>query len=63
MKNYFLSATAEQDIDEIISYIAEGNKTAALKLLDVLYDTLDMLAANPNMGYKKPFLQNQSIRF
>ena len=38
MNNYFLSPIAEQDIDEIVSYIAEENATAALTLLDVMYD-------------------------
>lgn len=30
MKSYFLSSVAEQDIDEIISYISNENPSAAL---------------------------------
>lgn len=37
MQHYFLSLAAEQDRDDIVSYIAEDNPSAALKLLDTLY--------------------------
>lgn len=43
MKEYFLSAIAEQDIDEIISYIAQENANAALTFLDSLYESMNML--------------------
>ena len=32
MRKYFLSPISEQDIDEIVSYIARDNSVAALKL-------------------------------
>lgn len=34
MNTYFLSPIAEQDIDEIVSYLAQENPTAAMKLLE-----------------------------
>jgi len=63
MKDYFLSAIAEQDIDEIVSYIAEENPIAAFALLDEVYDAMDLLASNPQMGYKKEYLKDRNIRF
>jgi len=33
---YYLSSEAERDIDEIITYIAQENPTAAHKFLDAL---------------------------
>jgi len=53
MRSYFLSPIAEQDIDEIVSYIAHENSSAALKLLDALYDAMDKLAENPMLGLKE----------
>jgi plasmid stabilization system protein ParE len=35
---YYLSPAAEQDIDEVITYLAGENPTAAHTFLDALYD-------------------------
>lgn len=63
MKEYFLSAIAEQDIDEIISYIAQENSNAALTFLDTLYESMDMLSSNPMLGHKREDLTNRPVRF
>lgn len=63
MKNYFLSLIAEQDIDEIVSYIASDNPHAALKFLDELYQAMDMLTENPMLGHKREDLTNNPVRF
>lgn len=63
MKNYFLSPLAEQDIDEIVLYIAEENKNAALRLLDSIYAAMDKLAENPMMGHKRKDLTDLPVRF
>lgn len=63
MKHYFLSSTAEQDIDEILSYIAKENPIAAFTLLDEVYEAMDMLASNPEVGYKRDYLSDHTVRF
>jgi plasmid stabilization system protein ParE len=63
MNNYFLSHLAEQDADEIITDIARENPTAALKFLDALYETMDLLATHPQMGHKREDLTQKSVRF
>lgn len=63
MKEYFLSAIAEQDIDEIVSYIAHENASAALTFLDTLYESMDMLSLNPMLGHKREDLTNRPVRF
>ena len=63
MKSYFLSLIAEQDIDEIVSYIAKENIRAAINLLDSLYETMDMLALNPMLGHKREDLSDKPVRF
>lgn len=63
MRTYFLSTIAEQDIDEIVSYIAHENPNAALKLLDALYEAMAMLAENPMLGHKREDLTDKPVRF
>jgi plasmid stabilization system protein ParE len=63
MKTYFLSSVAEQDIDEIVSYIIHENPNAALRLLDALYEAMDILAENPMLGHKREDLTDKPVRF
>lgn len=63
MKAYCLSTIAEQDIDDIVSYIAHENPNAALKLLDTIYEAMDTIAENPMLGHKREDLTNQTVRF
>lgn len=63
MSSYFLSAVAEQDIDEIVSYITHENPDASLKLLDSLFEAMDMLAENPLLGHKREDLTDKLVRF
>jgi plasmid stabilization system protein ParE len=63
MKSYFLSSVAEQDIDEIISYISNENQSAALKFLDELYVTMDMISENPLISHKREDLTDKPVRF
>jgi len=63
MRKYFLSSAAELDIDEIVSYIAQENAVAALKLLDSLYEAMDMLSLNPMLGHKREDLTDKPVRF
>ena len=61
--SYFLSPIAEQDIEEIITYIAEENSTAAYDFIDALYAAFSDLAKNPYMGHKREDLTNHPVRF
>ncbi len=63
MSTYFLSPAAEQDIDEIVTYLARENPKAALNLLNTLYTTMDKLADNPNLGHIREDLTNRPVRF
>lgn len=64
MASYVLSYIAEQDIDEVVSYIARENLQAARDFVDKLYDTFDNLAENPFLGHVREDLSiRPSIRF
>ena len=52
---YRLSALAEQDLDEIWSYVAEdANPTTADRLMDAIADRFQLLAEQPRMGCLRP---------
>ena len=63
MKNYFISPVAEQDLDEIVTFLAQESTKAAMKLLDSFYDTMGMLASNPSIGHTRTDLTKQPVRF
>jgi len=63
MSSFFLSEIAEQDIDDIVSYIAQDSSKAAMKLLDSLYNTMDNLVINPMLGHTREDLTNKPVRF
>jgi len=52
---YRLSSLAEQDLDEIWSYVAEdANPTTADRLMDTIVDRFELLAEQPRMGRLRP---------
>jgi toxin ParE1/3/4 len=52
---YRLSALAEQDLEEIWSYVAEdASPTAADRLIDCIIDRFDLLSERPGMGRARP---------
>lgn len=61
--DYYLSRAAEQDIDEIITYLAKESPKTALKFLDAIYDSMGKLAENPDLGHLREDLTQQPVRF
>lgn len=52
---YRLSALAEQDLEEIWSYVAEDASPAtADRLIDAIIDRFELLAEQPRMGRLRP---------
>ena len=52
---YRLSALAEQDLEEIWSYVAEeASPITADRLIDGIIDRFDLLAERPGMGRARP---------
>lgn len=52
---YRLSALAEQDLEEIWSYVAEDASSAtADRLIDAIIDRFELLAEQPRMGRLRP---------
>jgi toxin ParE1/3/4 len=52
---YRLSSLAEQDLEEIWSYVAEdASFTTADRLLDSIFDRLELLAEQPRIGRVRP---------
>jgi toxin ParE1/3/4 len=52
---YRLSTLAEQDLEEIWSYVAEdASVTRADRLIDAILDRFELLAERPRMGRNRP---------
>lgn len=62
-RHYFLSPTAELDLDEIITYLAHEAPKSAYAFLDSIYDAMDMLAANPEIGHAREELTEKPVKF
>ncbi len=60
---YYLSKVAEQDIDEIITYLAKESSKTALKFLDAIYDSMGKLAANPDLRHLREDLTQKPVKF
>jgi toxin ParE1/3/4 len=52
--SYRLSSLAEQDLDEIWSYVADASPSAADRLIDDIIDRFNLLAEQPRMGRLRP---------
>jgi toxin ParE1/3/4 len=57
MGKYIITREAEQDIDEILIYIAADNIDAALAFNERLTHLFEMLAENPKAGRERPELK------
>ena len=52
---YRLSRLAEQDLEEIWSYVAEdASPTTADRLIDAIFDRFELLVERPRMGRSRP---------
>ena len=58
-----LSVIAEQDIDEIITYLAQENPVIAQTFLDALFNAMDNLAEYPELGHLREDLTDQPVKF
>lgn len=63
MKNYLLSITAEKDLDDIVTYIAQDNPSAAVQLLEDIFRAMDMLAEHPSAGHMRNDFTDKPVRF
>jgi plasmid stabilization system protein ParE len=58
-----LSVVAEQDIDEIITYLAQENPAVAQTFLDALFDAMNNLAEYPELGHLREDLTDRPVKF
>ncbi|MEQ1705573.1 MAG: type II toxin-antitoxin system RelE/ParE family toxin [Rickettsiales bacterium] len=58
-----LSDLAQYDYEDILSYIAEGNLSAAKQVRIEFSKTFALLAENPNIGHKRSDITSKPVRF
>lgn len=61
--NYYLSPAAELDIEDVIDYLVLENIQAAHHFLDSVYDAMEKLAENPEMGHFREDLTDAAVKF
>jgi plasmid stabilization system protein ParE len=61
--NYYLSPAAEQDIDDVINYLAQENVESAHAFLDAVYGAMEMIAENPDIGHLRDDLTIKPVKF
>lgn len=59
---YVLTPAAEQDIDEIVDYIAADSVEAALLVLSDLRRAMQKVAATPGIGHLRDDIADESMR-
>lgn len=59
---YVLTPAAEQDVDEILDYIAMDSVPAALRVLADLRRGMEKVAAAPGIGHVRDDIANESLR-
>ena len=62
IRTYALTPAAEQDIDEIVDYIAMDNVDAALRVLSDLRRGMQKVAATPGIGHVRDDIADESLR-
>jgi len=63
MNNYLLTSIAEKDIDDIVSYIAKDNQSAALKTMETFYEAIEILGQHPQAGRVRTDITDKPVRF
>ena len=60
---YYLSPAAEQDIEEVITYLAQESPAAAHIFLDSLYSAMENLSDNLHLGHLREDLTDKPVKF
>ena len=60
---FYLSPAALQDIEEIVDYLSKENTNAANRFVDNLFDAIDKLAQNPDIGHWREDLTDKHVKF
>lgn len=63
MPKYVISQRAEEDIDEILAYIAADSVAAAISLNDRFTHLFEMFADHPEIGRERPELREDLRSF
>ena len=56
MTSYVVTDLAEQDITEIAAFISQDKVNAAIRFVDRLHDTFQLIAENPGIGPRREAL-------
>lgn len=58
-----LTETAEDQIGDIVEFIAQDSEEAAVRVRNALYAAFELLASAPGIGHWRPDLTGQPYKF
>lgn len=61
--SYILTPRAEEDLWEVVEYIAERSEQNAVKIFDEIAEAFEKLAEMPRMGHRREDITNRPVRF
>jgi toxin ParE1/3/4 len=62
-RRYKLTKTAERDIEKVWDYIRQDNPVAAREMVNRIYEALDLLTDNPQIGHSREDLTSKPLLF
>jgi len=63
MATFRLSPGAEEQIGDIVEFIAADNEAAAIRVRDRLYESFEVLASQPGIGHSREDLTGRPLKF
>jgi toxin ParE1/3/4 len=63
MAAFRLTLTAEEDVGDIVEFIAADNEDAAVRVRHALYSAFELLASRPGIGHTRDDLTERSMKF
>jgi len=60
---YRLTPAARADLDEIVSFVADDNAEAGLRVLDAFEQAFELLGNKPEIGHVREDLTRRPVKF
>src|SRR5438552_3275547 len=63
MSEFVLTPAAEGDLLKILEYLEGDGPSAILRVIDAVYEAMQLLADNPGIGHVRTDLTDADVRF
>lgn len=63
MSSFSIAPAARRDLEDLVDYIALDSPAAAHRVVDMIADAFQLLAARPGLGHSRKDLTARNLRF